>query len=52
MDDIQCLMPCELHIAIRNLVVEVFYGMTSLPHKRKAYHGAKILVDYSVVSVD
>lgn len=31
MDDIQHMLPCELHIAVRNLIAKVFYGMVSLP---------------------
>jgi hypothetical protein len=32
MDDIQCQMPCELHISMWNLTTKVAYGIASLTH--------------------
>jgi hypothetical protein len=52
MDDIDCPMPCELHIGVRNLTTKVAYGMVPPPHTRTSYHEAKILVGYLVVSID
>jgi hypothetical protein len=51
-DDIQPRMSCELHIAMRNLTAKVAYGMAFLSHTMKTYYTSKILVGYSIVSVD
>lgn len=51
-DDVQCQMPCEIHILIRNLTAKVAYGMASSSHTRTTYHDTKIPVGYLVVSVD
>lgn len=52
MDDIDRLMPCELHIGISNLTTKVDNNMAPLSHTRTSYHEVEIPTRYLLVSID